>query len=293
MSMTSSAAESSEYLSTLVVQSHDAHRPKFPADIERLIFEQAARDHRPNLTALMLVARRVKPWLEPILYSIVVRRNVRNGRKGYSPPTKNLSKYAHHVRSFLVYFHLDEATLLRHLTLCKNLTIKTRANRKLSTTTYQIGLVSGSRGVLLALSQLPLRQLGIHLGALPEFTDGSIAVNFLAPPFRNLTHLEIMDVSSTWERLDGFRDLPNLRYLSVAIIDLDLIKRILDQDQSEGIRVLVFLGASRCRSTYDRIVCRCDELEVTVDDWIAGVESKKCFWDIAEEMVMERRANRR
>ncbi|KAJ7120747.1 hypothetical protein C8R43DRAFT_79800 [Mycena crocata] len=42
--------------------------PLFPPDIEREIFEITARESRSTIPGLVLVAQRVKFWLEPILY---------------------------------------------------------------------------------------------------------------------------------------------------------------------------------------------------------------------------------
>ncbi|KAJ7673220.1 hypothetical protein DFH06DRAFT_1174901 [Mycena polygramma] len=46
--------------------------PHLPEDLERMIFEITALDAMRSIPRLMRVARRVKVWIEPILYSVVV-----------------------------------------------------------------------------------------------------------------------------------------------------------------------------------------------------------------------------
>ncbi|KAF7309267.1 hypothetical protein MIND_00297000 [Mycena indigotica] len=50
-----------------------AHEPYFPPDLERLIFRLAAVNSNPDgIRVLMLVAWRVKDWVEPLLYRAIV-----------------------------------------------------------------------------------------------------------------------------------------------------------------------------------------------------------------------------
>ncbi|TFK58527.1 hypothetical protein BDN72DRAFT_906654 [Pluteus cervinus] len=70
--------------------------PRLPVELERAIFEDAAQGSRDSIPTLMLLANRVKEWLEPLLYSIVVIHQSSRGLKGYSPPIERLDCYAHH-----------------------------------------------------------------------------------------------------------------------------------------------------------------------------------------------------
>ncbi|KAJ7204221.1 hypothetical protein C8J57DRAFT_386077 [Mycena rebaudengoi] len=45
--------------------------PAFPEDLERCIFESAAFFHADCIPALLLVAHRVKIWIEPLFYKVV------------------------------------------------------------------------------------------------------------------------------------------------------------------------------------------------------------------------------
>ncbi|KAJ7762894.1 hypothetical protein B0H16DRAFT_1528085 [Mycena metata] len=42
--------------------------PAFPPELERLVFEMAAHARPPTIPTFMRVARRVKIWVEPLLY---------------------------------------------------------------------------------------------------------------------------------------------------------------------------------------------------------------------------------
>ncbi|KAJ7128812.1 hypothetical protein C8R43DRAFT_1027226 [Mycena crocata] len=46
--------------------------PLFPPELEREIFEIAAREHLPGISVLLLVAHRVRIWIEPILYETLM-----------------------------------------------------------------------------------------------------------------------------------------------------------------------------------------------------------------------------
>ncbi|KAJ7921028.1 hypothetical protein B0H13DRAFT_2318784 [Mycena leptocephala] len=55
--------------------------PRFPRELERIIFEIAAHAHTTSIPTLLLAAVRVKDWLEPLLYRVVL--------VCATPPTKN------------------------------------------------------------------------------------------------------------------------------------------------------------------------------------------------------------
>ncbi|KAK6987682.1 hypothetical protein R3P38DRAFT_2574709 [Favolaschia claudopus] len=61
-----------ETVSTLTPSSHLPPQPRFPPELERIIFEIAASRCFPKeILTFMLVAWRVKTWVEPFLYRIV------------------------------------------------------------------------------------------------------------------------------------------------------------------------------------------------------------------------------
>ncbi|KAJ7095067.1 hypothetical protein C8R44DRAFT_813875 [Mycena epipterygia] len=46
--------------------------PRLPPELERLVFESAALSHATDIPNLILVAWRIKNWVEPLLYRAVL-----------------------------------------------------------------------------------------------------------------------------------------------------------------------------------------------------------------------------
>jgi len=102
----------------------------FPEDIERLIFEQAAEDDKRTALQLVLVARRVQQWIEPIVYRVITMHcnTFRPHPKEHpfllaldSTP-KHSEFYTRHVKGFWSS-GLQSDDVLRILTLCSGVTI--------------------------------------------------------------------------------------------------------------------------------------------------------------------------
>ncbi|KAF8652781.1 hypothetical protein AX16_004173 [Volvariella volvacea WC 439] len=81
-----------------------SNEPRLPLELERVIFELAARNgsRTKALPPLMLVAHRVRDWLRPILFETVVISSDRTCRPiRYCPPYPT-NQEAHHVRRLLI-----------------------------------------------------------------------------------------------------------------------------------------------------------------------------------------------
>ncbi|TFK64279.1 hypothetical protein BDN72DRAFT_278450 [Pluteus cervinus] len=163
-------------------QLEETFLPRLPVELERAIFEDAARLSRQSIPLFMRVAHRVKEWLEPLLYSVVIVHQAYQGVKGYTPPIERLESYAPHVRHFLIYsliideFCVDD--LVKYLTLCTNL--------------INVGLwiVYRHSEIAAALSSLPLERFsGPLLRFLPDI-QRQIGGTQIA--FPGLTHLELL-----------------------------------------------------------------------------------------------------
>ncbi|KAJ7629604.1 hypothetical protein B0H17DRAFT_545601 [Mycena rosella] len=82
--------------------------PRFPPDLEREIFEICALSRPRTIPSLMLVASRVKEWVEPLLYRIIAVSDSRNEslppftcdilvRTIRAKPVHFLAKYVRHL----------------------------------------------------------------------------------------------------------------------------------------------------------------------------------------------------
>ncbi|KAJ7847805.1 hypothetical protein B0H14DRAFT_3453508 [Mycena olivaceomarginata] len=58
---------------------------ELPVELERKIFEIAAQSNSMFIPTLLLVAHRVKTWLEPMLYSVVVFSDPIDGHVRFDP----------------------------------------------------------------------------------------------------------------------------------------------------------------------------------------------------------------
>ncbi|KAJ6523738.1 hypothetical protein B0H19DRAFT_1276828 [Mycena capillaripes] len=72
---------------------------KIPLDVEHLIFEMSAVSWWSTILPLMLTAHRVKAWVEPFLYHLIVLRGEFN-RIYTFPSTLALSLYLSYPRTW-------------------------------------------------------------------------------------------------------------------------------------------------------------------------------------------------
>ncbi|KAJ6564485.1 hypothetical protein B0H19DRAFT_79022 [Mycena capillaripes] len=98
----------------LSVMNPGSPAPIHPEDLEREIFEISAHSQPVFILTLMLVARRVKIWLEPLLYRTIVLDHPLEGHPIHSWDTlfpilesKPASFFHHAVRS---RFHFPTQT---------------------------------------------------------------------------------------------------------------------------------------------------------------------------------------
>ncbi|KAJ6482302.1 hypothetical protein C8R47DRAFT_581343 [Mycena vitilis] len=187
--------------------------PALPSDSERLIFEVAALLWPPSIPNFMLVAWRVKTWVEPILYRTVVVFD--DGTDRPSPlaietsalrsliRTKPPSFFGNLVRAL----HFDARSLNKTdeadiLSACSNI--------------ENLYLAAQSWQTMVSTMGMPLKRLHCTLHAL----FGTGAIDFTRRIFASLTHLEIP--TNSWmsqKRIDpeewsGLASVPYLTHLA-------------------------------------------------------------------------------
>ncbi|KAJ7616636.1 hypothetical protein FB45DRAFT_1008068 [Roridomyces roridus] len=182
-----------------------AEASRLPFELERDIFELAARSSPTCIPGLIMVAQRVKTWLEPILYNVLVLSD-RPGNLHLSWTTlcfladsKPLSFWGSTVNHLLISSRYP-ADIPGILAACGGVT--------------DLGLrhPEVSPACLPALSVLPLTRFFAELR--PLFAR---AVDFQHPLFRGLTHLGIADFltdadCAAWT--EGLASLPALTHVS-------------------------------------------------------------------------------
>ncbi|KAJ7154534.1 hypothetical protein C8R46DRAFT_1296979 [Mycena filopes] len=287
------------------IQMADSSTPPetiFPPELEREIFEVAAENIAPvDILNLMLVAWRVKTWVEPVFYRVIfLERSETTPIVERLPPfsvngllalidAKSNKGVLAHTRHLIMH---DPATRpggahLRRLnaimTACSGVThVFLRSNKYLKPQE------------LTALSGLPsLRFLGTHISKLFQRAP----VDFAHPVFRNITHLEVLDTEKDldgvpWTRLG---DIPNLTHLAVSemwkVLDVfDAVKA-----RAPPLEALVFLATDRNRMLSSR---RHAPWFVTVDYapgsvyWQRHALTGVNYWGAADRFIADRKAGK-
>ncbi|KAF7342160.1 hypothetical protein MVEN_01803800 [Mycena venus] len=261
--------------------------PRLPVELERKIFELAAHSHSKSIPILFLVAHRVKLWLEPILYSVVVFSDPLPGHVCFEPThfTSAIQSQAisEHVTNLFIPFDskqapdLDLDLILASCSAVQNLV-----------------LFPKQTDLLPFLSSMPLRRLTIPLDDV--FSPANI--DFLHPLFSHITHLELMDGpldNSRWEEYSGLALLPNLTHLSF------LVQRSLRIFQGAlaacpALQVLVALywkfhvfdPAMGLESLGQDTRFVCMPAPSFAQDWQIGARGGEDFWVRAEKFIAQR-----
>ncbi|TFK64268.1 hypothetical protein BDN72DRAFT_963324 [Pluteus cervinus] len=243
----------------------DGKTPDLPYELEEGIFKYLARTDRRSIPSLMRVARRVKGWVEPFLYSIIIRRW---GHKAYNPPVNCLPKYAHHVRHLLVYYTqaltLDE--LIQHLTLCTNLV------------DVALWCAHDKEAISHALPTLPLQRFSGFIPHLkPENRQEDVS------KFTGITHLELLDNGLTWPKLAWLKDLRNLTHLAlVDRLDPEIVVDIFQN--CGGLQELVLTHSYGIQHQEQRIIFnKLDSVQSYAEEWLIQADAECItFWERAE-----------
>ncbi|KAF7346316.1 hypothetical protein MSAN_01859200 [Mycena sanguinolenta] len=188
----------------------------FPLELEREIFEIVARSSTKLIPPLLRVARRVKVWIEPLLYPVIVFCDPLPGHVSFSFPglLDTLSSQppgfaAEHIRHlFLPYTVLERETrVARLLAICSGVQdlvlMNTPMPRDLGP--FRLGL----------LAKMPLTRLCVSAKNL--FAPGP--VDFTHALFAHVTHLDLLDeVRGSWDtRWAGLALIPRLTHLAFEI----------------------------------------------------------------------------
>ncbi|KAK7042208.1 hypothetical protein R3P38DRAFT_2889145 [Favolaschia claudopus] len=263
----------------------------FPFELERHIFEIAAHLHPKSIPTLFLVAHRVKTWLEPVLYNVVVFANALPGSVCFdyaqfcsAIQSQTTSEY---VTNLLIsdtgIVDVDDVHLiLASCSAVENLVVVP------SHTTY-----------LPFLAAMPLRRLYI---SLIETFPPARAIDFTHSLFSYLTHLLLSDrlEDTQWEDWQGLVLIPNLTHLAF------LVERSLPIFQGAltgcpKLRVLVSLYWQFHTSSVPehgleplgqdtRFVCM--PAPRFSHDWQVGARGGEDFWVRAEDFVAQRVSER-
>ncbi|KAJ7061740.1 hypothetical protein C8F01DRAFT_1369212 [Mycena amicta] len=247
-----------------------ADEPRLPPELEQEVFATAALLDQDSIPTLLLVAHRVRVWIEPYLYrsldlSILTARQALLDLSSAKPP----SFLASAVRHVIFKIEEDSERHKRALRLCTGIT-HLAVSAASDNTNY---------GLLAVLNLMHIERFAGSIvdlfGQPPEHPmDGR------HPAFRFLTHLEIFDNLGS-DAVDAFViALPSLTHLATE--STEGAQRILEGCQN--LRILVSLR--RTPQVDDPRIVVCDYL-----DWAeaAAPAPQQTFWDVAEEFLERKR----
>ncbi|KAJ6566090.1 hypothetical protein B0H19DRAFT_1066440 [Mycena capillaripes] len=266
--------------------------PRLPPELEREIFETAAVSCPTSIPTLMLIAERVKEWVELLLYRVVMVTSFRGRVGGFSDIPLDI---------------LLRAIAMKPPFLGSNFTFSGGA-----TTESSVGAILAACSAVTHLSSL--RLVPSHLNSLASLRSLSHLtviiqtlfprnIDFTHPLFRNATHLELLDYpfsQNTARALCiGLSLIPNLTHFAFY-------------DESLCIHLRPFLGTTlgqlhciitRSESYYteeavhrlshdERFVCIVPTNFNFLDGWVRSPGGGEDYWAIVEAFIAARRAGK-
>ncbi|KAJ7447391.1 hypothetical protein FB451DRAFT_1536016 [Mycena latifolia] len=262
---------------------------RLPAELERQIFELAALTYGGH-TNLLLVAHRVKIWMEFLLYRVLLI--YRPGDESSRPPMARYRDLIHtkspvfvhdHVRHLFFVGIQPAEELAKILSVCG------------ATVNVALSIFTGpTAGILPLLGVLPLERFSAYLASL--FTDPT-GPDFTHPLFSKLTHLDIRD--PYLQGRPDFTRIPNLTHLSLRRTTVSTTVSAAALAHCTSLQVLVILFHSQSAldqsaSGFAEVATDPRFVMLVVDDykadWEVGARGGEDYWVRAEEAIKRRSA---
>ncbi|KAJ6469861.1 hypothetical protein C8R45DRAFT_426047 [Mycena sanguinolenta] len=259
--------------------------PRVPPELERWIFEIAALACPKWIPTLMLVARRVKCWVEPLLYRVVfLRDQIYFEAEEFILPTFTAdaleqipSDRLRHVRHlFIDDFYVDETALKNWLLACPGIT-------------NLYALFDCMPELLPSLRRFTnIRYLTVQAGVLS-------GTSIPHPLFLTVTHLELLE--STIGSLDRVCQnvvlIPRLTHIALNPALGSSLSHAALCDITQ-LQCIVFLSPEASLDGSPllddiRFVCIDETVKYPVD-WLRGAIAGDDYWSLADAFLASRRA---
>ncbi|KAF7341679.1 hypothetical protein MSAN_02066200 [Mycena sanguinolenta] len=272
--------------------------PRLPPELERVIFETAASEWPPMIPTTMLVAWRVKHWIEPLLYRLVHVSSALTQRRIFPVvPVDVLLKAIENQQSSLL--EAVEYLFLQDIPASHSSMILGTIFSACPRITHLFSMVP-LRSNLYTLSSIDcLRHLAFD--ALAPLSAEHF--DFTHPLFRNVTHLQLLQRGyGGTSRYSSLSAIPNLTHIAFNSATLAVRLRTL-LETLPRLQCIVVLSAIQ---TWDRArdlhrlepQAASDERFVHIEqndfhaDWYNSAMGGSNFWDLAEEFLAVRRAGK-
>ncbi|KAJ7493059.1 hypothetical protein B0H11DRAFT_2007061 [Mycena galericulata] len=256
---------------------------RLPPELEQAIFELSAVSRPVSIPNLILVAWRVKHWVEPLLYrTLVINTTAIDDLPSCSVDAFTgitRTKQALLLKSvrnlMLIQISSDDAELI--ISACsdvQNLYILATGELHTSTRIYPLGLDT------MVLTHLYCNPSNIFAPQYPRFAH---------PLFATITHLELFHLDDDDESRKSLALLPRLTHLAYDTSSLWPCKQLLEECKS--LRVLICLRSPSRRPDQPvvedpRFVMML--VERYIADWQRGILTGRDFWTRAEEFIAKR-----
>ncbi|KAF8899384.1 hypothetical protein BD779DRAFT_80864 [Infundibulicybe gibba] len=257
---------------------------RLPYEIERMIFELVSNEHPDMIPSLILVARRVQVWIQPMLYDSVTLYEPKTAEKFLLAVEAKPSFCATHVKKLCLSGLVRRDHAERILHVCTGLT---------HLASWPVDSLS-----LKGITDLQPQHLSLNATRMDSTTRAS--VNFRLPLFSHVTHLEITDHWSAWSTWSGFDSMPYLTHLGFRLGNdkFSAVTPVLHDilDSCPRLEVLLILVAgSPCPSLAWKVLGdnRCVCLPCDRDrsgDWEATVKGESDRWAQATAIMHEQQS---
>ncbi|KAJ7626116.1 hypothetical protein FB45DRAFT_75441 [Roridomyces roridus] len=279
----------------------DEELPLLPPELERYVFEIAVLHHPQCMRRLLPVARRVRIWIEPILYRSLTIYGIRTELDLQDPPFRYLMRSAERLLTskpasffqatvrqicFPEFTHVDR--IIDILSVCSgttSLSLAPQASR-------------GGTALLDALSALPLQRLSAFFSVLFR----SSRTPFTHALFAHITHIEFHDWRyDGWDAWTGLVQVPHLTHLAFYVGRITNEVCVGTLTHCTRLAALVL----RCERGESHLLQlhRGEGVELVADprfvmisvqdrllDWQMGGRGGRDFWAEADELIVRRRA---
>ncbi|KAJ7200154.1 hypothetical protein GGX14DRAFT_466912, partial [Mycena pura] len=274
--------------------------PAFPEDLERCIFESAAIFHTDCIPALLLVARRIKRWIEPLFHKVVTIYGLprKTARKPNTNFRHSVPAFYSLIKSKPASFFPDNVRLVG-VPIAEILAALAACNAITSLALFDVSCVKGDghAALLELLGTFPLKRLS----ARENYWLCPGGWDFGHPLFAHITHLDLPgDLDRQGAKWASFALIPRLTHLSFSEdtslpeCSRSIFPAILEHCKSLQVLAMLFsspallkfcvLNTNLQPSAFDpRVV-----LLTVADrqaDWETGARGGDDYWIIAERLV--------
>ncbi|KAF7296955.1 hypothetical protein MIND_00927500 [Mycena indigotica] len=253
-------------------------QPRLPPELERAIFAMAAALHPSMTVPLLLVARRVLIWIEPMLYSSTILEEESHLDAFLRMVARDPEMARGAVRHVVVPF--TRGTTAAQDTIRTALSACTRLDR------LAVGSCTWSAALLADLSAAGVR-LTRFAGHVT--TGGPTGFSTLQLLFGALTHLEVFD--ELHDATPLLTALPCLTHVAISMPTMNDGERAVNDLMRSLPRLKVFCivwSINRHTSTSHFVFTDARIVMCVYEEWFDAIVDGPSYWELAEVHIAKK-----